>query len=731
MLPTVMKYPPLSLLTAGLLLAPAGLPGSFAADLYSEPFDSEATAKIGSSNGTGMIVSYVDYSGVTVGALLHNIPEAPRKIAGSASTRGVLIQVNYPAAPAATERIANLIALDDVGGSRVLFPDNYRVKCDVYLRLSPAVTLSPTSGLPTNTGTTEQFLWGVGYNATLPMGRGWRTGRGSGVWGWLATEGGHSATVPISDAALWTDGSGVASRDMSLTSADLAAYFTPAFGADASPVPHCPANQWVEATISVLGGQVTVEYQAVGRAKTKFFENVAGSVAGGVMVGYEDSFSSNSFDPDNQWLLLDNLVVEDLTPPTMVVNSSSSVVTFTGAPTIGTFTVSNAQIAGDLTISALNFTGTHAADFSAATPLPLVIPAGSSAPLSIQFSPAAPNGIKSASMTIVSNDPQQPNYVVGDIRARRSVGSFLMAHYKLDETEGTSAVDASGNNANAGFQIRDPLAFAKPSLLGAGGGTAIGFLPAQTGTTGNYFVSNITHVPTYSISLWMKPEAAGATRTLFERHESFAAPYEKLFGLLLAADGTLKYRVNNIDEMTYGPAIADGETWHIVLTHFDEDGFGNATAKRSRLYVNGLKVAERLDGNGFGDYSLSPTAPGLYVGSRTAAGFGFQGDLDDVQIYGAELTPEQVYDLYKRPGVTALQSPAFAISNAGFSGNPAKFGVEFPSNPTQTYSLQRSGDLLTWEFVLENAAAHPTNPTSVLEDVLPAPGKRFYRVIRD
>src|SRR6188472_1385514 len=117
-----------------LLLATCGTARGI--ELYSENFDSQALAKIGNNNGTGMIVKYVDYSAMTVGAALHNIPEAPRQIAGSLATRGVHLQVNYGANPAATERIANLIALDDAGGSCLLFTDNYRVTFDFYLRLS-------------------------------------------------------------------------------------------------------------------------------------------------------------------------------------------------------------------------------------------------------------------------------------------------------------------------------------------------------------------------------------------------------------------------------------------------------------------------------------------------------------------------------------------------------------------------------------------------------------------
>ena len=193
---------PLRLWTAAVLvIPPLAAARVSAAELFSEGFDSLATTRVQSNSGTGMNVTYVNYADMLVGVTSHNIAEAPRQIAGSLPTRGVLMQVNYPATPPTAQRIANLVALDDVGGSRILFTDNYRLKFDFYLRLSTGITLS--GGIPTQAGTTEQMVWGVGYTSATPMGRGTRTAAGSGTWGWLSTEGGFSATNG-SDASFCT-----------------------------------------------------------------------------------------------------------------------------------------------------------------------------------------------------------------------------------------------------------------------------------------------------------------------------------------------------------------------------------------------------------------------------------------------------------------------------------------------------------------------------------------------
>jgi Concanavalin A-like lectin/glucanases superfamily len=722
-----------------LLSAAAG-----AAEVYSESFDDPLTAKLGTVNGTAVSVQFVDYSAMTVGSLTHNIPEAPRQIAGSQPAKGLFFRNIYQdpdtlVTTAATERIANIVLQESSSGPRYTFVDNYRLKFDFYLRIGPSVTPN-ANGIPPAAfaGTTEQMLWGVGYNSSQPMGRGFRTTRGSGSWGWLSTEGGHGSTVGA-DASLYINGALSGGRNMDLINAasDTSTYFTPAFGADATPLPHCPANQWVMADITVLAGKVTVQYQAQGRTAAKFFENVAGNTAGGMMIGYEDSFSSISFDPDNQWMLLDNITVEDLTPPTMIVNPLAAITTYTGQTVPFTYTINNTRFDADLNVSAVTFGGTHSADFSVVTPLPLVVPPGQTATLELAFHPAAPNGLKTASMTIVSDDPQTPSFVVSGLSARRSAPGFLAAHYKLNESSGTTFADSSGNNFPGGAQVREPLVFGQPSLLGEGSpGTATGFLPAQTGTTGNYFTSNVTHTPSFSASLWIKPADSLTNRTIFQRDPDFDATYEELCGLILDPGGRLIYRVNAAEVLNsdaFLETIVSGNTYHIVLTHSDTDGFGNTTASRSRLYINGRLIAEKAgaEAPGFDEYPANPTVSAMHIGSRTAAGFGYSGDLDDIQLYGAELTKEQVWSLYKSPGSIAPYD--WNISTTALITDPPgtrNFTVTVPASPDGSYRLFRRSALTDWTAVGDPQPGSMELLQLTLSDPDAPQGSVFYHVQR-
>lgn len=110
---------PLNRTPLGALLLTLALgPCLRAADIFSESFDDELAARIATNNGLAGTVTYVDYSLLTVGAIQHQIPEAPRRIAGSLPAKGALLKINYSAG-GASERIVNLVALQSPGGERL------------------------------------------------------------------------------------------------------------------------------------------------------------------------------------------------------------------------------------------------------------------------------------------------------------------------------------------------------------------------------------------------------------------------------------------------------------------------------------------------------------------------------------------------------------------------------------------------------------------------------------
>jgi hypothetical protein len=704
---------------------------------YRSTLSTPESSRIVIRNSPNMLVEFLDYGVLGIG-------EAPSVVdpqGTPSATSGIRFKTDY----SGTGRAANILLTNELFNTLV-FTDNYRLRFDFYLSISPNLTIG-TTGAPTQTGSTEQMLWGVGYAqpAGVVQSRATRSA-GLGAWGWLTTEGGSGSTNG-SDAALIFNGAVSAGRDHTTAdAATLSSYFTPAF-TNTGTVPHAPANKWVTAEITVAGGKVSVSYKAVGATGATFFQNVAPPTAvgtsvfaGNIMIGYEDPFTgSTSFDPSQQFMVLDNIIVEDITPPTLLVTPLVTPNSYTGGPAQPfSYEVKNNHATQNLTITGVTFGGTHGATaFSTTNTFPIVLPPSATTTLNFGFMPTAPNGVKTGEITILSDDPQAPNYAITGIQARRTVGSFLGAHYKLDETANPGATgfaDSSGNNYSGNVQVRTGFDFTFGSpLTGEAAGGSIGISPADSSTTGNYFTSAVPNSPSFSVAMWIRPAAKTATRTLFQRDYDFGIPYEKICGLILDSGGVLRYRVRGaevLNSTNFTETILNDTAYHVTLTHLDLDGFGNSTANRSRLYINGRLYAEVQNAAavGFDDYPLAPAVASLHIGTRTSAGSGFSGALDDIQIYGAELTKEQIWQIYRKPSAMADQEwHRKAMAKVEMDGS---IGVSFPSSPAGFYQLERSTDLLLWTPVEDLVSGAIDADTTMVRDTAPPQGKAFYQVRR-
>ena len=137
-----MKYPaPLVALSCAL-----GMALSVQAQvLYTEAFDSEATANVVVDKDADTVVQYLDYSSFMVGAETFSIPEAPNKLDGSALTSGVFLQANLASGAPST---INFLAASSPGGDLISVSGTYRLTFDCYISVH-----DPIPG-----GGTEQIL---------------------------------------------------------------------------------------------------------------------------------------------------------------------------------------------------------------------------------------------------------------------------------------------------------------------------------------------------------------------------------------------------------------------------------------------------------------------------------------------------------------------------------------------------------------------------------------------
>lgn len=705
-----MKTGPHPLLRALPLAAAAFLTTPVPAQqLYVEAFDSPTGAKIRPVIGANMEAGFVDYSSFTIGGVTHTIPEAPHHVEDSAPTKGYLLRNLYNG----TSRASQIFLADGFGGAPISFSGNYRLRFDMYLGLAPNAT-------PSSAGTTEMGLWGIGNDGiNLPSYVG-RAGTVRGVWGWLTVDGGISASSSTGDAVV-LEGSRIIGRLENTRDAGL---FSAAFG-QGRPLTNVPNNQWVEVDVVVYQGDMKVRYNGI-----TFVEGPVTEVDGFAFFGYEDGFTgSTSFSPDHQFALFDNVRVNEAQSPDLNVVPGTPFVTQTSpGPVLAEFAIENFSDR-QIIISAINISGANAADFRLETQLPLEIPSFSFQVVRVAFDPSGPNGVKNAVMEVVPSD-QTISPVTVPLQARRAIAPLFQAHYKMDESSGTRLTDSSGNDSHATLQVREPVAFGAEPLF-TGGGNSICFLPANSSTTGNYATSGVVHSPSTTLSAWIRPQTSDRTRAIFNRDPDFAGG-DKIYGLALTTAGNLRFRVGGqVVVETGDDFIQDENVYHVVVTHLDEDGFGNTTASRTRLYVNGQMVAEKtgVEAPGFAEYPFGAPAPTLHIGSRTAAGSGFRGCMDDIQIYSRELSPQQVLGLFQNPGTTAvITRSSLAIRRISFEESTRSVTLEFASDPGRTYRVQASADLRTWTDVASSLPSGGAVTTFVEANVPAAESARFYRV---
>lgn len=291
---------------AGLLASVTILASSVSAQLFSEGFDSNAADVTINVQSADTGVSFVDYSNLSRGASTFNIPEAPRMVAGSAATSGILLEANLVDGSAAA---VNVLA----GATPLNLSGSYRVSFDAYLSLN---------NNPFPSGSTEQLVWGVGDDNTPPvLGRNTRAS-GVGTFGWLAGENGYGTE----DAAIFENSTEL--FDLGDTQGPQILWpngenepFDAAFPCnadgtpstpDATPPNGAPMNDWVQVDIDVRDNGDGTSNVGVFFNFVEFFNaNVANaSVTGAALLGYEDPFGSSvNSDPDNTFGLFDNFVI--------------------------------------------------------------------------------------------------------------------------------------------------------------------------------------------------------------------------------------------------------------------------------------------------------------------------------------------------------------------------------------------------------------------------------------
>jgi large repetitive protein len=202
------------------------------------------------------------------------------------------------------------------------------------------------------------------------------------------------------------------------------------------------------------------------------------------------------------------------------------------------------------------------------------------------------------------------------------------AYWRMDETDGTTMTDASGNHNDGAYA--GAYSLGQPGPFGGGGNTAVTF-DGHTGGSASVPSSTSLQMNTITIELWMKK------RTDTEYGVYVAKSYFQL--LNHGHGGALEFRVTSQAE----PALISTsklalDTWYDVVATYD--------GSLEKLFING-----KLDGTLAVVSTPMRTADPVFIGRRWD-GLYADAVLDDVAIYPTALSADQIVAHWRAASAT-------------------------------------------------------------------------------
>ncbi|QQS59825.1 LamG domain-containing protein [Candidatus Peregrinibacteria bacterium] len=207
-----------------------------------------------------------------------------------------------------------------------------------------------------------------------------------------------------------------------------------------------------------------------------------------------------------------------------------------------------------------------------------------------------------------------------------------IAHWKMNDNAGNTTVTDAMGNFNGTAQRNTS------SLTTTG---KINEALTFNGSSDYIRTPTIALNSSFTVSFWMKPT------NLHNYGDPFSAgTSDKHLSFVTYADGHIYFNIG--DGSNWGNPIVTGagtlqnDQWYHVLGVYD--------GAKTKLYIDG--VSQGVASNSA--YSLNEV---LNLGARTANGYYFAGQLDDIRIYDKALTNAEVEELYNSGTGTEDSSP--------------------------------------------------------------------------
>ena len=233
------------------------------------------------------------------------------------------------------------------------------------------------------------------------------------------------------------------------------------------------------------------------------------------------------------------------------------------------------------------------------------------------------------------------------------LSSALLAHYRFDETSGTTAADSSGNN-NTATLTNGPTWIPSEKSLDFDGTDDYVQTPVPSGTT-------------RTLSAWVRPLTTMNGGNIYSVFDSdVPGAYGTGWGVLNG-----NFQVILDDEFWDTGVAATLSQWQLATLTFD--------AAQARFYVNGVLVATH-------DYTQGYAEATTYkIGQSNANGTTFNGSIRDARIYNRAIYALEAMEIYNQ---VTWQAPRYLTASAGNSSIALSWT---PSDSgTVTYSVRRA-----------------------------------------
>jgi fibronectin type 3 domain-containing protein len=217
----------------------------------------------------------------------------------------------------------------------------------------------------------------------------------------------------------------------------------------------------------------------------------------------------------------------------------------------------------------------------------------------------------------------------------------LVAYYRLNELEGTNALDSSANQFDGVYRDTPILGMqsVNPDLYN----TAVGFNPdggfGSMAMASNTPIRQLTN--NFSVALWVKPEES----ELPGDQVFIGNPQVGIGWIVASVEGRIKFTTWAVqDYISSGTAVSNGAWTHIAVTMNENNNV--------QFYVDGEPFESLKIGPAPANYGLIET----YLATDGNDSYPYFGVLDEVRVYQGLLSPDEIRDLayIPEPGILGM-----------------------------------------------------------------------------